>query len=70
MDHEYVSAPAIAVDAVLPIDSPQTALGAVIVQSGLAVMGIALVHVLEHPDLVTVTVRVVVPDEPAVKVTV
>ncbi len=52
----------------MPVDSPQTALEAVIVQSGLAVMGIALVHVFEQPDSVTVTLRVVVPDEPAVKV--
>ena len=62
--------PAVAVDAVLPVDSPHNELDAVIVQSGLAVMGISLVHVFEHPDFVTVTLRVVVPDDPAVKVTV
>ena len=55
-----------AVEAVFPVESPHTGLVAVMVQSGRGVMDIALEHVLEQPDAVTVTPRVVVPDEPAV----
>ena len=53
-------------DAVLPVELPHTGLAAVMVQSGRAVMDMPLVQVLEHPNLETVTLRVVVPEEPAV----
>jgi hypothetical protein len=66
IDQAY-AAPDAVVEAALPVDPAQTALGADMVQSGLAVTVISLLHFFEQPPAVTVTSSLVVPEAPAVK---
>jgi hypothetical protein len=67
IDQAY-AAPAVSVEALLPVDPAQTEGGAAMVQSGPEVIVTSLLHSFEQPPAITLTLSPTAPEDPAVKV--
>jgi hypothetical protein len=67
IDQAY-AAPAVSVEALLPVDPAQTEGGAAMVQSGPEVIVTSLLHSFEQPPAITLTLSPTAPEDPAVNV--